>query len=120
MHTFINFSNHPVANWDSLQKKEAYRLAGTNIIKDIAFPQIAPEMTINEIRTLAEKYVGEIKKYSPSLVMCQGEFTLCYNVVRLLKAEGIKVVAACSKRMVEETEDGQKIVTFKFEQFREY
>ena len=120
MHTFINFSNHPVAKWDLAQKAEACRLAETDTIRDIPFPTIATEMTINEIHTLAEKYVDEIKKYSPSVVMCQGEFTLCYNVVRLLKAEGIKVVAACSKRMVKETVDGQKIVTFKFEQFREY
>ena len=120
MQTIVNFSNHPLASWSEEQRAEACRLAGTDMFKDIAFPMVSPQMTSEEIRQMAESYVAEVLSLSPALVMCQGEFTLCYNIVRLLKEAGVKVVAACSNRMVTETPDGKKIVTFKFECFREY
>ena len=49
---------------------------------------------------------------------------MVYHVVRKLKEEGVRGVAACSHRMVEETIDKNnntvKSSTFVFVQFREY
>lgn len=57
-------------------------------------------------------------------VMCQGEFTLSYAIIKRLKERGICAVAACSRREAEEIlqEDGstRKKVVFHFEGFREY
>jgi hypothetical protein len=55
--------------------------------------------------------------------LCQGEFYLSYAVVDRLKSSGIKVVAACSRREVEEiytADETKKISRFVFVQFREY
>lgn len=113
---FINLSNHSSDNWDELQLREAERYGK---IEDIPFPQISGLMSRGEIIQLAEEMVQMIVKKSPSAVMCQGEFTLTYNIVKGLKENGIKVLAACSERMVEENKN-TKIVRFKFNQFREY
>lgn len=70
-------------------------------------------------RLLARDYYNKIIVYHPCAVMCQGEFTLCFQVVELLKQAGIPVLAACSERRVTE-KDGKKIVEFEFQQYREY
>lgn len=55
----------------------------------------------------------------PRAVLCQGEFCLAYQVITKLRKKGIKVLAACSERIVREA--GQrKEVQFVFRQFREY
>lgn len=65
----------------------------------------------------------EITDKEPDCVLCQGEFCLSYAVIECLKAEKIKVVAACSRRVVEEISMAtgtKKISKFEFVQFREY
>ncbi len=56
--------------------------------------------------------------------MCQGEFTFSYHVIDCLRKANIKVVAACSERIVSEVveTDGlaRKVFTSKFIRFREY
>lgn len=118
---FVNFSNHPSERWNEQQKTEAQKWGE---IVDIPFPNVQPEASCEEIRKMAEYYVEKIQKYHPVAVMCQGEFTLTYWVVRLLKEHKITVVSACSKRQVteEKREGGEtcKKSIFNFIQFREY
>ena len=49
-----------------------------------------------------------------------GELTFCYYAIRLLKKAGIRCVASTTERIVEKSEDYQKLVRFSFVQFREY
>ena len=117
---FINFTNHPSARWDSKQKESAEKY-GT--IEDMAFPTASPEMDEEELGKLADEMVKQIVEKEPAAVLCQGEFTLAYQVIRRLIEQGITVLAACSQRnTVEKTVDGvsQKTVTFEFVRFREY
>lgn len=104
-----------------LQKLEAEKYGS---IKDIKFPAVDPNASEAEIQELADNCAKEILAESPAVVMCQGEFSLTYAVVCRLKKEGIKVLTACSERLVveEKGEKGEYIkqVRFKFIRFREY
>ena len=121
MGCFVNFSNHSSCGWGKKQSEEAQKWGD---IVDIPFPNVNPEATNQDIRELAENCVKKILEYHPSAVMCQGEFTLSYHVIRLLKEQGMTVLSACSTRKVveERLEDGSvcKNAVFKFVQFREY
>ena len=116
MNNFINFSNHPHANWNENQLKQANEYGE---IIDMMFPAVDPDLDEKQIDILAQEYVKEILKLDPAVVMCQGEFTLCYAVVNKLKQNNIKVVAACSQRKTVEI-NNQKISEFNFVRFREY
>ena len=90
----------------------------------LAKSSLCKGMTKEEIQEMAESYIARILEYQPVAVMCQGEFTLTYHVVRLLKEHGITVVSACSERksVEKKKEDGTvyKSAVFRFAQFREY
>lgn len=113
---FVNFTNHPSERWDDVQTREAEKYGE---IVDVSFPSVSPKLSQDEIREMSESYVLEILRQEPAAVLCQGEFTLCFAVVEKLKSKGIPVLAACTKRIVEEDGDS-KIVKFRFEGFREY
>lgn len=113
---FVNFSNHSSKDWCQEQIFEAKKYGE---IVDISFPAVPAKADNKFVRELAEKYVGEIAELAPDCVMCQGEFTLAYDVITGLLRLGIKTVAACSERKVLE-QDGKKISIFSFERFREY
>ena len=113
---FVNFTNHPMKFWDENQKKEAEKYGE---IIDIPFPNVEPDRDEVYIEELAEQYVKKILNVQPSAVLCQGEFSLCYQMIRKLRERGIKVLAASSKRTVEVT-GNKKEVTFQFERFRFY
>ena len=119
--SFVNFSNHPSCHWCCKQISAAEKWGA---IKDVQFPNLNPEATREEILELAQKCVEDIMKHHPLAVMCQGEFTLAYMVIDLLKAQGITVVAACSQRVTTETyvneKETRKSTIFEFVQFREY
>lgn len=76
------------------------------------------------MKKIAQQTFDIICQYDCSVVMLQGEFTLTYHLVNLLKHAGIRVVAACSERHAVEKvdEDGNSIKhsKFTFVQFREY
>lgn len=114
---FINFTNHPVDTWDERQiaSAEAY-----GKIVEFPFPMVKAGSDELEIMALAESAVEKIMDMEPAAVLCQGEFTLAYAVIVRLKQKGVKVLAACSERMVEINEEGKKVVSFHFERFREY
>lgn len=115
--TFVNFSNHITENWSSDQVEEAEKYGK---IVYVPFPNVSPLCDENEVSKLANEYVERILETDPRAVMCQGEFTLCFKVVSLLKKKGIKVFAACSERKVVEEANGKKTALFVFERFREY
>ena len=80
--------------------------------------------TKQDILLLAKQYVDKIVSYKPKAVLVQGEMSLCYNVVKLLKELDMFVLCACSNRESIETidEDGRTIKNsiFVFSGFREY
>jgi len=118
---FINFSNHPSTGWGKEQITEASKYGE---IIDISFPDVDPELDSEDISRLACKYAEKILEYKPAAVMCQGEMTLCFKVVEILKSKGILVLAACSAREAssETLEDGSVVKThkFRFVRFRSY
>ena len=119
---FVNFSNHPSDLWGEKQKSAV--LSYADKIVDIPFPGVDPEFETDEIAELGDQYVKQILSLSAGAVMCQGELSLTYYVVRQLEKCGIVCLAACSQRNVKEKtlEDGrvQKEVEFEFVKFREY
>lgn len=115
--TFVNFSNHITENWSSEQVEEAEKYGE---IVYVPFPNVSPLCDEDEVSKLANEYVKRILETNPRAVMCQGEFTLCFKVVNLLKQKGIKVFAGCSERKVVEEANGKKTAQFVFERFREY
>lgn len=118
---FVNYSNHSYLLWSDEQKEEAHRYAAQ--VVDVTFKSVSPNATCEEVKKQATEEAEKIMSYHPKAVMCQGEFTLCYHIVSLLKAANIPVLAACSERNVKEIQkDGvyKKEAIFKFIQFREY
>lgn len=121
--SFVNYSNHVSSRWAESQL-EAARAYGDVI--DIPFAQVDPAATKADVDALAEAEVQKILEAKPSVVMVQGEMTLVYNVVRRLENEGIKCVAACTRRRTDE--EMQKLAAagltkegmFEFMGFREY
>lgn len=116
MGNFINFTNHPSDKWDEKQTKAAESFGP---IIDVTFPTVNSKASEEDIEQLTQKYLKEIIEMQPSCVLCQGEFTLCFNVVNKLKQKGIRVVSACSERNVVEQGE-KKIAIFHFVKFREY
>ena len=118
---FINFTNHPFAQWSAGQK-DAAQVYGE--VTDLAFPAIDPAADEATLDSLALVYVSHILHLNPDAVLCQGECTFVYRVVRQLEAAGIPVLAACSRRQSQETTypDGStlKRSIFVFAGFRRY
>ena len=118
---FINFTNHPSAQW-SAEQKAAAQAYGEVI--DLAFPAIDPAADEAALDLLASAYATRILHMNPDAVLCQGECTFVYRVVQRLEAAGIPTLAACSRRKSQETTypDGStlKRSIFAFAGFRRY
>lgn len=118
---FINHTNHPSSNWSKTQYKAAQAYG---VLQDMLFPEIDADWDREYVEKLADETAALIKARHPSAVLCQGEFTYTYAMVRLLQQAGILVLAACSRRVVQEYVDAQgntcKTSVFKFVRFREY
>lgn len=118
---FLNFTNHPSAGWHEKQLLAAQRYGE---VQDVPFPDVPPEYSAEDVAELAQRSVQEILKKRPTVVLCQGEMTLTYQVVRRLLAQNVTVVAACTKRRVCERiePDGtvKKLAIFEFAGFRSY
>lgn len=118
---FINFTNHASQFWGEKQRLAALQYGDE--IRDIPFPSVPATASEADIAQLAQECVEKMKEESPSVVLCQGEFTLSYQVVKLLLQNGILVVAACSERRVEESQAGEKTIKhaeYDFVKFRKY
>lgn len=57
--------------------------------------------------------------YSPEAVLCQGEFTLAFQIINTLLEQDVTVVAACSERVVKEN-GNRKESYFYFKKFRKF
>ena len=119
---FINLSNHPSEQWSKEQITAAMKFGQ---IRDIPFPSIDPEWDNKAVLELAGDYFEKATAMAdPDLtVMVQGEFVFTFSLVRMLKEQGYKAVAACTKRVVVETRQEDvsvKTTKFQFVQFREY
>lgn len=118
---FLNISNHSSEFWSEEQLKAAQMFGE---IRDYPFPSVQACATREEIIELAGRIVANVVEMQPEAVMCQGEFTLTYALVKGLKEKGVTVLAACTERNTKETQqpDGtiSKTSIFKFVQFREY
>ena len=124
---FLNYSNHPSDKWSQEQIAAAQRYGE---IADCPFPAVPSAATAEEIARLAQTECARILELlqargdKENAVLCQGEFTLCFGVITLLKSHGVTVVAAVTERVAKETTraDGtaEKISVFQFMGFREY
>ena len=118
---FVNLSNHPSGFWGAEQRQAAESIGR---IVDVAFPAVQAEASAESVREMAAAVCSELEAYSCPVVMVQGEFTLTYHIVRILKEKGIRAVASCSTREAVETmqPDGSTVKnsTFRFVQFRDY
>lgn len=118
---FINFSNHPHAQWSAEQTAAAQRYGK---VVNLAFPAIDPAADEAALDSLATVYADHILHLNPDAVLCQGECTFVYRVVQRLEAAGIPTLAACSRRKSQETTypDGStlKRSIFVFAGFRRY
>lgn len=120
MKLLINLSNHPATAWGEAQKAAAEQYGE---VMDMAFPQVAPNATEEDIDTLAAEYVSKITELAKGhevTVHIMGEMTLTYRIISELKHRGIRCVASTTERIVSTDEQGNKVSTFRFNQFRKY
>ena len=110
MQCFVNFSNHPSTQWSDAQLAAARRFGK---VLDLPFPSVPPTLDERSVLSLAEQYVDKILQLNPTAVMCQGEFSLCFAVTRLLQRKEVAVLCACSERVENKSE-------FVFVRFRNY
>ncbi len=115
---FINLSNHPSELWGQ-EQIEASRAYGR--IVDMAFPNILPTYSIDDVKKMAETYVEKIAEYDGEVIVhLMGEMTFTYQLLTMLKARGITCVAATTERKVSTTADGRKLSEFRFVSYRSY
>lgn len=118
---FVNFTNHPSAEWGQAQRTAARRYGH---IVDLAFPQVPASAGPDAVAALAQHWAAQLLALDPACVLCQGEMTLCFLVVQHLLAQGVPVVAACSERRAEQwTDDGgivHRRAVFEFVGFRPF
>ena len=121
MRNFINYTNHPSANWSEAQRQAA-QIYGE--IMDMDFPEIEPQWDEEQVASLACQQAEEIIALKPAAGLVQGEFTFSYALISLLQQAGIRVLAACSQRCTEsvinEKQETIRRSVFKFVRFRQY
>jgi hypothetical protein len=113
----INLSNHPSANWSEKQINVGITQYGQII--DLAFPQIDPESSDEEIEILVAKYLHKTVSLHPKAVHIMGELVFTFKLVNRLKSVGIVCVASTTYRNTIE-KNGTKTSVFEFVQFRDY
>lgn len=118
----LNLTNHPSEKWSREQSNAAAERWGS--VRDYPFPVVSAQFDEKEIAALAQTVLADACKLHPDAVLCQGEMSLCFALVRLFQKNHIPVVAATSQREVAEKAlpDGttRKEAVFRFVRFREY
>ena len=118
---FINHTNHPSDRWGDEQRAAAEEYGE---IIDLPFPMIPSEEGSIQVKKRALEMAARISEMEPAAVLCQGEFSYTFVLVDALLKQGIRVLTACSDRVVREwvDEEGQqhRDAVFQFQQFREY
>ena len=117
----VNLSNHPYAGWSQAQK-DAARDYGECV--DVPFPSVDPSASNAEMESSVAEYEARIMAYADKCsvltVHVMGEMTFCFSLVGRLKARGIRCIASCAKREVEEMDDERIKSVYNFIRFREY
>ena len=118
---FINHTNHPSTKWQENQRTAAEKYGR---IIDMGFPMIPPEESSQEVRRRAMDMAEKISAMHPEAVLCQGEYGYTFAFVDSMLSRGVKVLTACSERVVREWLDEEgcqhRDAVFQFYQFREY
>lgn len=118
---FVNYTNHRAALWSDAQKRAA-EIYGD--IVDIPFREVPPNADEAEVARIADEELKKILAYRPAAVLCQGEMTLMYALVKRLTCLNIPVLAACSRRESIERlcGDGATVreSVFRFVRFRQF
>lgn len=118
---FLNISNHPSRYWPLEQSSAALRIASP--IVDFPFPDVSPHFDSHVIAELAQQIAGQLPP-GVFAAMVQGESTLTFAIVSILKHRGIPCFAAASARVSssETLPSGsiRKTSEFRFVRFREY
>ncbi len=119
----INLTHHPSAGWPAAMKIAAeYHYKQ---VQDWPFPAVDPLASTYAIKAQAQAIVLQILEFQLQIkqelvILVMGEMTLTYQLVRLLKEEGITCVASATERVAKMLPDGKRISEFHFKQFREY
>jgi len=119
MKTFINFSNLHTNKWADEMLYRAKEMSPSGEVLNIAFPAVSPELTKAQVDEMADACMEKLLANNPAVVFCQGDFSLCFEVVARLKAAGVTAVTSCNQRIIS-NKDGKTISGFQFVQFREF
>lgn len=121
----LNISNHPWKKWSDSQKDAAHQHFG--MVEDLIFPDIDPGLALEDVKEIAADYLNFIHKKKETAegesnfaVLLAGEYTLVFQLLLLLREDGIPAYTATSKRDVSYKPDGVKIINFEFVSFRRY
>jgi len=118
---FVNLSNHPSRDWPPEQLTAALQLASP--IFDILFPSVDPQLDGEAFTNLAHSTAGQVFAAGAQAAMVQGEFTMVYALVGLLR-QRIPCYAATTERVVlSQTLPGsviRKTSDYRFVRFREF
>ncbi len=117
----INLSNHPYSEWQEKQKEAAKQYGETF---DLPFPAIDPTGDELYIESISNKYLEKIIKLKIEnkniTVHLMGEMTFTFSLIQKLHQQEIRCISSTTQRIVENTKDKKKIITFVFERFRSY
>ncbi|MBQ6051540.1 MAG: TIGR02221 family CRISPR-associated protein [Bacteroidaceae bacterium] len=116
----INFSNHPLENWNEKQLKAAKKYGK---VKDLPFPDIDPNANEKDLQAISADYVQKIQAMAEgnnATVHIMGEMTFTFMVVSQLKEIGIQCIASTTEREAEVFPNGKKLSDFQFVRFRSY
>ena len=97
----LNLTNHPSAFWCTEQLDAAAQKWGS--VCDSPFPAVPASMETSEIQELAIRTAERVLDMKPDAVLCQGEMTLCFALVRTFQQKNIPILATASARKVVET-----------------
>lgn len=120
MKALINLTNHPSSQWSIEQLHAAERYGE---VVDMPFPTVDEQGDEECIQALADEYAEKVLAYAKEYdvtVHLMGELTFCFALLKRLQQHSIPVIASTSQRIVSETGEGKKEVTFRFNRFRRY
>lgn len=120
---FLNFTNHPLSCWSKEQKAAAFKIPDITELQDLAFPAVPADADEAVVQQIAAEYVRQILAIQPAVVMCMGEFGVCFAIVEMLKQHGICCVYSCAARQSTELQTAhglEKRSCFAFRRFRKY
>ena len=92
----VNLSNHPSSEWPTSQREAALRLESS--IVDVPFPDVDPRIDGVEFEELAQETVRRVMAAEARSAMVQGEPTMVFMVVRMLREARVRCYAATTER----------------------